>query len=200
MGNSTEFKRAVGLVVENVSFDKQTTIQVFEATIRCFFQDITNFLPAATKLGQGNIFTSVCLSTGGGGVCLSACWDIQPPSIPCPPGADPPPGKQTPAYGQRAAGTHPTEMHSCYIWLEVVWPRMLMSTMYFRVLGALISAHLIITDPDQPFGHMVPEDYDNELLQMAHDLAARLLPAFERTATGIPFPRVSSTTFILNKL
>ena len=75
-----------------------------------------------------------------------------------------------------------------------------MSTMYFRVLGALISAHLIITDPDQPFGHMVPEDYDNELLQMAHDLAARLLPAFERTATGIPFPRVSSTTFILNKL
>ena len=25
-------------------------------------------LPAATKLGQGNIFTSVCLSTGGGGV------------------------------------------------------------------------------------------------------------------------------------
>ena len=34
------------------------------------------FLPAATKLGQGNIFTGVCLSTGG--VCLSACWDIPP--------------------------------------------------------------------------------------------------------------------------
>ena len=40
-----------------------------------------------------------------------------------PPGADttppdqapipPPPGKQTPAYGLRAAGTHPTGMHSC---------------------------------------------------------------------------------------
>ena len=29
-----------------------------------------------------------------------------------PPGADPP-GKQTPAYGLRAAGTHPTGMHSC---------------------------------------------------------------------------------------
>ena len=27
--------------------------------------------------------------------------------------ADPLPRKQTPAYGQRAAGTHPTEMHSC---------------------------------------------------------------------------------------
>ena len=26
----------------------------------------------------------------------------------------PPPGKQTPAYGLRAAGTHPTRMHSCY--------------------------------------------------------------------------------------
>ena len=40
------------------------------------------YLPAATKLGQGNIFTGVCLSTGGG-VCFSACWDI-------PPGPDPP--------------------------------------------------------------------------------------------------------------
>ena len=26
----------------------------------------------------------------------------------------PPPGKQTPAYGLRAAGTHPTGMHSCF--------------------------------------------------------------------------------------
>ena len=25
----------------------------------------------------------------------------------------PPPGKQTPAYGLRAAGTHPTGVHSC---------------------------------------------------------------------------------------
>ena len=31
-----------------------------------------------------------------------------------PPGADTPPGKQTPAYGQRAAATHPTGMHSCF--------------------------------------------------------------------------------------
>ena len=55
------------------------------------------FLPAATKLGQGNIFTSVCLSTGGGrGVCLSACWDTHPPRSRHPPGADPPPREQTP--------------------------------------------------------------------------------------------------------
>ena len=112
------------------------------------------WLPAATKLGQGNIFTGVCLSTGGRGVCLSACWDIppgnRPPQTTHPPGADPPgadtppeqtpprsrhpprpdpprsrhpsplgsrhpnpPREQTTAYGQRAAGTHPTGMHSC---------------------------------------------------------------------------------------
>ena len=103
--------------------------------------------------GQGNVFTGVCLSTGGEGVCLSACWDAIPPRKPYPPWdqadpprtrqtppepgrppgtrqtpldqADPPglgrppwtrqtsPGKQTPACGLRAAGTHPTGMHSC---------------------------------------------------------------------------------------
>ena len=43
-----------------------------------------------------------------------------PPGRENPPGADPtlqsrhpPYGKHTPAYGQRAAGTHPTGMHSC---------------------------------------------------------------------------------------
>ena len=91
--------------------------------------------------GQGNVFTGVCLSIGGEGVCLSAFWDVIPPGtrqtpsfLPRnqadPPGpgrhpprdqADtppirqtpPPPGKQTPAYGLRTAGTHPTGMHSC---------------------------------------------------------------------------------------
>ena len=50
-------------------------------------------LPPATKLGQGYIyrpqrswgkviFSQACviLFTGGGGVCLSACWDTTPPS------------------------------------------------------------------------------------------------------------------------
>ena len=31
-----------------------------------------------------------------------------------PAGRTPPPGKQTPEYGLRAAGTHPTGMHSCF--------------------------------------------------------------------------------------
>ena len=77
-------------------------------SLRC----VSVLLPAATKLGQGNIFTSVCqeFCPRGGGVCLSACWDTPPP-----PGADPPGTRHPPtaAYGQRAAGTHPTGMHSC---------------------------------------------------------------------------------------
>ena len=32
--------------------------------------------------GQGNVFTGVCLSTGGEGVCLSACWDVMTPPGP----------------------------------------------------------------------------------------------------------------------
>ena len=55
------------------------------------------FLPAATKLGQGNIFRSVCQEfcpLGGEGVCLSACWDTPPSLGADPPGADPPPGSR----------------------------------------------------------------------------------------------------------
>ena len=73
-------------------------------------------LPAATKLGQGNIFRSACQEfCPRGGVCLSACWNTPPlEQTPLPP-PPPPPGKRTAAYGQRAAGTHPTGMHSCFI-------------------------------------------------------------------------------------
>lgn len=92
MGNVTEFKRAVQLVIDNLSFDKPSTVQVFEVTI--------------------------------------------------------------------------------------------------RIIGSLLSTHLIITDQEQPFGDLKPTDYNNELLMLANDIASRLLPAFENTATGIPFPRV----------
>ena len=112
--------------------------------------------------GQGNVFTGVCLSTGGG-VSASVHAGMPdppgtrqetPPPSPLPrdlaetplgpdppgpgrhppdqadtpqtrqtpprPGRHPPPdqahppGKQTPAYGLRAAGTHPTGMHSSF--------------------------------------------------------------------------------------
>ncbi|XP_043933954.1 ER degradation-enhancing alpha-mannosidase-like protein 1 [Protopterus annectens] len=93
MGNASEFQRAVKLVMDTISFDKDSTVQVFEATI--------------------------------------------------------------------------------------------------RIMGSLLSAHMILTDPKQPLGKMNLEDYDDELLHLAHDLAVRLLPAFENTKTGIPYPRVN---------
>ncbi|ETE60838.1 ER degradation-enhancing alpha-mannosidase-like 1, partial [Ophiophagus hannah] len=96
MGNSSEFRKAVKLVIDTVTFDTDSTVQVFEATI--------------------------------------------------------------------------------------------------RVLGSLLSAHIIITDTRQPFGDMTIKGYDDELLHMARDLAVRLLPAFENTKTGIPYPRVNLRT------
>ena len=94
--------------------------------------------------GQGNVFTGVCLSTGGGRPGRPPEGPGRPPPGPgrhppdqadpprdqadppgtrqtpprtrqTPPGPGrPPPGKQTPPYGLRAAGTHPTGMHSCF--------------------------------------------------------------------------------------
>ncbi|XP_076048501.1 ER degradation-enhancing alpha-mannosidase-like protein 1 [Oratosquilla oratoria] len=60
-----------------------------------------------------------------------------------------------------------------------------------RLLGALLSAHLLIVDENKTFGDLEPEFYDNELLEMASDLASRLLPAFENSKTGLPHPRVN---------
>ncbi|RIA92358.1 Glycoside Hydrolase Family 47 protein [Glomus cerebriforme] len=57
-----------------------------------------------------------------------------------------------------------------------------------RALGALLSAHLFITDPRFDFSI---EGYDNELLKLAHDLGERLLPAFQKSKTGIPYARVN---------
>uniref|UniRef100_A0A8C3AUG1 alpha-1,2-Mannosidase n=1 Tax=Cyclopterus lumpus TaxID=8103 RepID=A0A8C3AUG1_CYCLU len=96
LGNVTEFHKAVKLVIDTVSFDKDSTVQVFEANI--------------------------------------------------------------------------------------------------RILGGLISSHILLTDPKHPFGKVGFDDYDNELLHLAHDLAVRLLPAFENTSTGIPYPRVNLKT------
>lgn len=93
MGNRTEFENAIRLVLDNVSFDKPNTVQVFEANI--------------------------------------------------------------------------------------------------RVLGGLLSAHLLMEDPRGPFTNMTPDWYMGDLLTLAHDLADRLLVAFDQTATGIPHPRVN---------
>ncbi|KAL0414419.1 UNVERIFIED_CONTAM: Alpha-mannosidase I MNS4 [Sesamum radiatum] len=50
-----------------------------------------------------------------------------------------------------------------------------------RVLGGLLSAHLIASDYNT--GMRIPS-YDDELLHLAEDLARRMLPAFD-TPTGI---------------
>ena len=92
MGNASEFRRAVQLVVDHVNFDKPNTVQVFEANI--------------------------------------------------------------------------------------------------RVLGGLLSAHLLMEDPSEPFGRLSPDWYMGDLLTLAHDLADRLLVAFA-TENGIPHPRVN---------
>lgn len=92
MGNKSEFKRAVKLVVDTVHFDKSNVVQVFEANI--------------------------------------------------------------------------------------------------RLLGGLISAHLLMED-NSLFPDLTPDWYLDDLLSLAHDLADRLLPAFDSTSTGIPLPRVN---------
>ncbi|KAL6548347.1 Alpha-mannosidase I mns4 [Orobanche gracilis] len=56
-----------------------------------------------------------------------------------------------------------------------------------RILGGLLSAHLIASDYNT--GMRIPS-YDDELLHLAEDLARRLLPAFD-TPTGIPFGSVN---------
>lgn len=56
-----------------------------------------------------------------------------------------------------------------------------------RVLGGLLSAHLIASDYNT--GMRIPS-YNGELLDLAEDLARRMLPAFD-TPTGIPFGSVN---------
>ncbi|KAI0773849.1 alpha-mannosidase [Fomes fomentarius] len=56
-----------------------------------------------------------------------------------------------------------------------------------RVLGGLLSGHIYANRTGQPF-HL--PWYQGELLDMAQDLALRLLPAFA-TPTGIPYSRIN---------
>ncbi|XP_073152068.1 alpha-mannosidase I MNS4 [Henckelia pumila] len=56
-----------------------------------------------------------------------------------------------------------------------------------RILGGLLSAHLIASDYNT--GMRIPS-YDDELLRLAEDLGRRMLTAFD-TPTGIPFGSVN---------
>ena len=46
---------------------------------------------------------------------------------------------------------------ACLVILTPVW------RCFCRVLGALLSAHLLIVDPEKPFGELDPGRYDGEL-------------------------------------
>ena len=71
----------------------------YTSTNSCLIKRDQALLPAATKLGQGNIFTSVCQEfcpQGGEGVCLSACWDTPPWEQTLPPEqTSPPPSRHS---------------------------------------------------------------------------------------------------------
>eukprot|EP01127_Copromyxa_protea_P010905 TRINITY_DN2708_c0_g1_i1.p1 TRINITY_DN2708_c0_g1~~TRINITY_DN2708_c0_g1_i1.p1 ORF type:complete len:766 (-),score=146.81 TRINITY_DN2708_c0_g1_i1:34-2331(-) len=58
-----------------------------------------------------------------------------------------------------------------------------------RVLGGLLSAHVLITSSGLPL-MKGPRSYTTELLDLAYDLGMRLLPAFD-TTTGIPYGTVN---------
>ena len=81
-----------------------TSLPFRHKSINVFFQLATSrkcppvSLLAATKLGQGNIFTSVCLSTGGGlPQCMLGCHPPGPGTPPPLPGSrHPPPRPGTP--------------------------------------------------------------------------------------------------------
>ena len=66
------------------------------------------------SMGQGNVFTDVCLFTMGA-VCLPTMpWEGRPPSPLR--NQKPPPCQDmgiVTGYGQQAGGTHPTGMHPC---------------------------------------------------------------------------------------
>ncbi|KAJ2645750.1 hypothetical protein GGH99_008182, partial [Coemansia sp. RSA 1285] len=62
-----------------------------------------------------------------------------------------------------------------------------------RMLGGLLSAHIIATDENDVLGMRLDRNgtYTGELLQLARDLGYRLLPAFEASPSGAPYPRTN---------
>lgn len=135
MGNKSEFVKAVQNVIDFVSFERDNTVQVFEANIRLGLFEAGNLIDSEQLCSARYRIIADKMN-------LDVCWIV-------------------------------IKICLCY-----------------RVLGALLSAHMIITDPNQRLGDFRIPDYNDELLSLAHDLADRLLPAFEGTKTGIPFPRV----------
>ncbi|KAJ2824695.1 hypothetical protein GGI24_003345, partial [Coemansia furcata] len=62
-----------------------------------------------------------------------------------------------------------------------------------RMLGGLLSAHIIATDEKNTLGMRLDLNgtYKGELLDLARDLGYRLLPAFEASPNAAPYPRTN---------
>eukprot|EP01122_Echinamoeba_exundans_P005148 TRINITY_DN1531_c0_g1_i3.p1 TRINITY_DN1531_c0_g1~~TRINITY_DN1531_c0_g1_i3.p1 ORF type:complete len:653 (-),score=119.87 TRINITY_DN1531_c0_g1_i3:66-2024(-) len=59
-----------------------------------------------------------------------------------------------------------------------------------RIVGGLLSAHLLITESDLPEMESFKQRYNGSMLRLTLDVADRLLKAFD-TATGLPFGTVN---------
>ena len=68
------------------------------------------FYQLQQSCGQGNIFTPVCHSVHGGGLCLNACWDTNPPDQAPAPRNRHPQGADTPPPGTPQT-RHPRTRH-----------------------------------------------------------------------------------------
>ncbi|GAU94951.1 hypothetical protein RvY_06647 [Ramazzottius varieornatus] len=88
-GNITEFYRAVGLVIDTVSFDQDVTVQVFETTIRM----MGGLLSAHLLLNDTRVFPHIHLPTYQNelltlaadlGERLTWAFEGSPTGIPCP--------------------------------------------------------------------------------------------------------------------
>ncbi|XP_019197247.1 PREDICTED: alpha-mannosidase I MNS5 [Ipomoea nil] len=84
-------------------------------------------------------------------------------------------------------GNH-TEFEKAVLWLSVnlsfdVDARINLFECNIRVLGGLVSAHILATDSTN---RLVQGTYKNQLLDLAEDLGRRFLPAFD-TPTGLPY-------------
>ena len=92
MAEPKSYDNALVKIFDSVQHNANTFFAITLAAARDELAAIINLLPAATKLGQGNIFTGVSLSTGGREGCLPQCMlGYTPPGAdtpPHPPGAD----------------------------------------------------------------------------------------------------------------
>ena len=114
------FGRAYGFQLLGMTLLQCPPVQLLAQVCK---QSVTIIVTGRNEVVAKVIFLhlSVIHSVHRGGGGLPQCMlGYHPPRSRHPPGPDTPPpgadptGKQTPAYGLRAAGTHPTGMHSCF--------------------------------------------------------------------------------------